>query len=86
MIVQVFAVRDQKADAFHQPFCAQSVGIALRSFTDEVNRGEKGNVMNEHPEDFSLYHLGSYDDQFARYKLFDNPVQILVASDAVVRG
>lgn len=86
MIVQVFAVRDQKADAFNQPFCAPSIGIALRSFTDEVNRRERGNVMADHPEDFALYHLGSFNDADAKYKLFDSPAQIVVASDVVVRG
>lgn len=60
MILKVFAVRDTKACAFLQPFFSNSVGSALRAFGDAVN--EKGSPFNKHPEDYLIYHIGSYDD------------------------
>lgn len=54
----VCAVRDAQMDAFMQPFFVQSVGVAARSFADEVNRPES--PMNAHPEDYELFVIGYY--------------------------
>ena len=36
--------------------------VGVRSFSDEVNNDREDNQINKHPSDFSLYELGSYDD------------------------
>lgn len=57
----ILAVRDRQLDAYMRPFVAQSIGQALRSFRDEVNR--KDADMNAHPEDYELYSLGEFDEE-----------------------
>ena len=64
MVVKVFSVYDSKACFFGRPFFDQMEGSALRSFRDAVNDSSNPNNMwNKHPEDFSLFEVGSFDDQ-----------------------
>jgi hypothetical protein len=58
----VIAVRDSAADVFGRPYFVPTAGIAIRSFTDEVNRSADDNQLNKHAKDFALYELGEYDD------------------------
>lgn len=73
MITQILCVQDGKAAAFGQPGFYQSLGQAERSFIDEINRQDVSNVMFNHPEDFCLYHLGSYNDSDATFDLIQPP-------------
>lgn len=64
----ICAVRDAKSEAFGRPFFSQSMGIAIRSFSDEVNREHEDNTLNKHSEDFSLYALGKFDDSLGTFE------------------
>lgn len=63
MKLQMVALRDTVANVYNQPNFVPHLGMAIRSFGDECQRQEKGNVMAAHPEDFELWHIGEYDDQ-----------------------
>lgn len=56
----VVSVFDAATELYGRPVFVSAVGVAVRSFGDEVNRGE-GDV-GKHPEDFSLFQLGEFDD------------------------
>jgi len=71
--LQMFAVYDQVAEVYGRPFFSQTVGTAVRSFTDEVNRPESDNALASHPKDFALYHLGSFEDGFAQIEVKSVP-------------
>lgn len=58
----ICSVRDAKSETFGRPFFAPSLGIAVRSFDDEVNREQPDNIMHYHPHDFSLWTLGHFED------------------------
>lgn len=58
----VVAVRDRAAEVYARPFCVPAVGAAMRSFADEVNRPSPDNPVANHPDDFELYEIGSFDD------------------------
>lgn len=62
MIQIICAVKDRAADAFGRPLFVPSVGLAIRSFADEVNRSDSENQMFNHSDDFDLYELGQFDD------------------------
>lgn len=63
MILQVFAVFDSKAGFFGNPFFDQKEGSAIRNFADAVNdTSNPNNMWNKHPEDFSLFCLGEFDN------------------------
>lgn len=81
MILQVMTIRDRVADAFDRPSFHTSVGAAARGFGDEINRPES--ITKNHAEDYDLYHLGTYDDSDASFKLFDKPRQVAIGKDLV---
>lgn len=86
MIYAVVSVRDTMADAFGRPIFTQSVGVAIRSFSDEVNRVDVQNEMNKHPEDFELFELGTFDDNTGRFVLYDKPKSLVVGKQVIQGG
>lgn len=67
------SVKDRAADAYGRPMFVPSVGVAIRSFSDEVNRDDPDNQLNKHPDDFDLYELGEFDDNTGLFALHDQP-------------
>lgn len=65
MAKYVCAVRDRAIDAFMNPFVVPSVGMAIRSFGDEINRPD--GPMGQHPEDYDLYVLAEFDESNGRF-------------------
>lgn len=57
---QVFAVFDCKLSAFMVPFFAPSIGVACRMFADAAQNADS--ALAKHPEDYTLMHLGEWDD------------------------
>lgn len=71
MITQVVAVRDSAMNAFGRPLFVPALGIALRSFTDEVNRKDGENQMHAHADDFELWHLAEFDESDGKFMPVD---------------
>lgn len=63
MITKIYAIYDNKAEAFMQPFFAATPGLALRTFEDNANNPDS--ILSKHPNDFCLYEIGVFDDQTA---------------------
>lgn len=76
MKFHILSVWDSAAAVFGMPNFVPTIGSAVRSFGDEVQREARDNVLNQHPEDFMLYKLGTYDDNTG---LFDTGVPDLVS-------
>lgn len=60
MIHKIFCVRDQQAAAYLPPFFLPTNGMATRVFADCIN--DPSHQFGAHPEDFSLWLIGQYDD------------------------
>jgi len=73
MELQLISIRDQKGEAFAPPKAHKTIGEAERFLEHLVNKNADGNFLHMYPEDFDLYHLGSFDDQTGKMKLFDSP-------------
>ncbi len=82
MKLVICSVRDSAADCFGRPYFVPSVGVALRAFTDEVNREADDNQLNKHKKDFALYELGEYDDSSAIITCHAQP-KLLIHADQV---
>lgn len=78
------AVRDRAADAYARPMFVPSVGLAIRSFSDEVNRNAEDNQMNKHADDFDLYELGTYDDETAKFEILEVPKQLAIGKQVKI--
>lgn len=82
MRMVICSVRDAKMESYARPWFVQTTGVAIRSFTDEVNREEKENPLNTHPEDYALYEIGLFDDADGKIYPYDVP-KLLVQADQV---
>lgn len=82
MKLVVMSIFDRAAEVYGRPFFAQSVGVAVRSFQDEVTRTERGNTLAEHPSDFALWQLGEFEDSTGEFSLFDVP-SLVITGDKV---
>jgi hypothetical protein len=82
MKMQIISVKDRVADAYGRPFYTQSIGTAIRSFSDEINRDAADNQMFAHPDDYDLYHLGEFDDATAEFSLLTTPHQLILGKQA----
>lgn len=71
MKTTLFTVYDTKAEAYLPPFNFNTIGQALRAFADMCNTPEHG--FCRHPEDYTLFKLGTFDDQKALFDLETNP-------------
>lgn len=63
MILHIYSVYDSKAKAFLPPFFMHNDALAKRIFGDCAS--DPKHQFNKHPEDYSLFCLGSWDDQNA---------------------
>jgi len=61
MIHSIFSIHDAKAHAFLPPFILPRVEMAKRVFGDCVN--SKDHQFSQHPEDYTLFHMGNFDDE-----------------------
>ncbi|WNK14711.1 MAG: nonstructural protein [Microvirus sp.] len=61
MLLQCFSIYDSKGLVFHAPFYQTSSPAAVRLFSDLIN--DPSTSLYKHPLDYTLWHVGSYDDQ-----------------------
>jgi len=86
MIYTIVSVRDRAADAFGRPIFVNSIGQAIRSFQNEINRKGDDNEMNRHPEDFDLYTVGTFDDTKGRFHQEEHqPDRIAIGKDLTTK-
>lgn len=77
MIKLIFTIYDSKAETYMDPFCAKTKGEAVRMFTDTCN--DPNHQFYRHAEDYTLFHLGTYDDNQATHDLLATPVALGIA-------
>jgi len=77
MLLKIFSVYDSKVEAYIQPFYMNSTGAAMRAFEDTVNDPES--ALNKHPEDYTLFELGTFDDQTAQISLYESKKSLTTA-------
>lgn len=82
MILQMCTVHDTATEMFGRPFFMVATGQAVRSFRDEVNNPDS--EFSKHPDDYSLYHLGQYDDNTGGFELFGRPTLLVRGKDMFV--
>jgi hypothetical protein len=73
MKLNLCSVKDRAAEAFGRPMFVPSTGVAIRSFSDEINRAADDNQLYSHPDDFDLYEFGVFDDNTGKFDLYEQP-------------
>lgn len=74
MRMDVYSLRDKKADVFGRPVFVVNVGLLIRELSDAL---EGTDTLARHPEDFALYKLGAFDDVKGTFDLLPLPDFVL---------
>ncbi len=85
MKTNAYAIFDTASGAFMQPFFMPTDGMAFRAFTDHVNSTEPNNV-SKHPEHFSLYYIGTWDDTSGDLEPANPARRLITANELVQRN
>jgi hypothetical protein len=67
MINKMYSLLDTKSQTFLKPLSFVNDGDAIRWFTTVVNNTEKNELPALYPEQFILYRIADYDDQFGTF-------------------
>lgn len=79
MKLQIFSVRDAKAEAFMRPFFAPNRGVGVRLFSDAINQNPE-EPFARHPEDYTLFHVGEFDELTGAVTALQQPYSLGLAS------
>ena len=74
MIHKIFTIHDSKAQAFLPPFILPRAEMAERTFGDCINSAD--HQFGQHPDDYTLFELGAFDDEDASYVTHPSPFLI----------
>ena len=74
MLVKIFCLYDCKAEAYLAPQYFPTKGIAIRAFTELSNDGESN--VSKHSEDYTLFEVGTFDDNICRFDIYATPISI----------
>lgn len=63
MVKTLVCLFDKTAGMFFPPVAVPKLGVAFRNIQDEISRGGDNNPLAEHPGDFQLWTVGTFDDE-----------------------
>jgi hypothetical protein len=81
MLQKLFSIYDSKAESFSNPVYLNSTGLAVRTFSDSVQDPES--PFHQHPADYTLFELGTYEDTNAKFDLLSTPKSLFVAIEFI---
>lgn len=81
MLHKVFTIYDSKSEAYCTPFYANARGQCIRNFVDSADSPES--AINKHPEDYTLFELGTFDDCKAVFEMHPTPISLGVAIELI---
>lgn len=70
MKINQYAIYDNKLKAFGAPFFQANNAVALREFENAVKAHDS--KFGQHPEDYSLFLIGEFDDHTGVVKPLDH--------------
>ena len=77
MKFEIFTIYDSKAESYSRPMFFETKGVAIRSFMDVLKAGDS--QISKYPEDYTLFHLGTWEDQQAKFESNSTPISAGVA-------
>ena len=77
----VVAVRDVQSNGFIKPQYFVTLEASMRAFEVAVTGGDPS--MSEFPDDYSLYYLGTYDDETGMHESDGPPKRVYTGFEAL---
>lgn len=79
MKTEMFVIYDNKARAYNKPFYMLNADCAVRTFRDLAN--DPASEISKNPEDYSMFHIGTYDDENATCEMHPSPLHVANAHE-----
>ncbi len=83
--MKVFSVYDSKGEFWSQPQFQLNAGVALRAFADAAVALNGESMLSQHPEDFTLFEIGNWDERTGDYIVYDAKIALGVALEYINR-
>jgi len=83
--MELVSIRDVKANTFHKVLTGNTVQEIQRNLSEVVNSPQE-NQLKLYPEDFDLYHVGSFDDRSGIINSINPPLYICNLTTMVKAG
>ena len=81
MIYEAFSIFDSKGLMYSPPFYDVTKGLAIRRFSETAT--DRNTSIGLHPEDFTLFHVGSFDDSNAMMTAARTAEPLIKASETL---
>lgn len=78
MVKAVYSIKDIKGELFADPFFALNTATAMRNFAQIAM--DPSTIINQWPDDYVLYHLGSFDPTTGVIERLESPMNLGAAS------
>ncbi len=82
MKLLAFTIYDEKAECFAHPFFVSAIGIATRMLATWTKNPDS--MICKHPEDFTLYQVGTWNDAEAKFENLKTPKFVAKATDSML--
>lgn len=82
MKLNMYTFLDSAAAAFTTPFFMHNDGLAIRAFQDNINAKEENN-MSQHPDQFTLFKVATWDDKAAKLEPLEAPQRIALGVELI---
>lgn len=79
--LEIFSVRDSKAELFITPFHAPTIAAGLRMFESAVNTVD--GQFFQHADDYTLFHIGTFSQDSGILVPLATPVSLGLASTLI---
>lgn len=76
---KIYAIYDNKAEAFMEPYFAVNAALASRRFQENVQMQDS--LFGKYPNDFCLYEIGEFNEQTGHLTNYDENVNLGLAVD-----
>jgi len=74
MKLEIFSILDIKTNVFNTPWFSRTQPDGVRSFKSVAN--DPSSFISKYPDDYHLYHLGTYEDTAGAFELAPKPLFI----------
>jgi len=81
MLHSMFSIYDSKVGAYLPPFYMQTKPAAIRAITDTIS--DPNHQFAKHPEDYTLFYLGTYEDNTSKFTVEETPQSICVLLELI---
>lgn len=83
-ILRLFSLYDSGVKAYLRPFWSDHKTNAIRSFAQIINdKSDPNNMVSNHPDQFTLFELGLFDEVSGKFVAHDAPMSLGCAIEYV---